>query len=526
MRMSQATKRRTQIRTHSLTNASRFRSTAACVAFCAASVLLLAPMSANALNEEEVRTKAAHFALAAGTLSKDLSTLGAAKTSKTFKTVLGSLDTFSRLSPALGFIGAGIDIAGLFGSPKVDPTLKKLGELDKTLDDLKTYIGARFDRLQDQGDFTALRSALIEDNSVIGASTRSWNVYSASKDPTAFGMWTTPQIQTAAERIASYCDQPGRDNLFVAIEKDSYGDAGDALKWGSAAILRIAQAQRVDAAIQYLDKKANPQRSENTGKSELELLQDAKNLAARHYGPLIKRCTQSLEASVAKLEKGSTIKAWSDEYLRNEVFPNMSEKKWTGNGGAKLIAGKLKEKYPQREWLVIKYDPVSGYDKHYWKGKYYLSYKRESFGHKSKMNVIVHRWTKGGRYSTSVWTNSLSASKALSGEECIHKTGGGPRNACKRAGDIRKNAAIAQYHAQGPRVTTFEWYGRLKPDYDTTDRSTVYAKTRSDSGVSQIVRMRTEKAKRCGKPVSKSGPLKFCLTKIAGQYMLMPEVVK
>ncbi len=169
MRMNQAAKCCLQVRIFALTNTVSIGTVRACAAFFAVSILVFAPMNADALTENEIRTKAKNFASAAGTLSTDLGTLHAAKTSKTFKRVLDSLDRFSRLSPALGFIGAGIDIAGLFGPPKTDPTLKKLGELDMKLNDLWKDIKASLGRLQDQGDFTALRTALIEDKSVIGA---------------------------------------------------------------------------------------------------------------------------------------------------------------------------------------------------------------------------------------------------------------------------------------------------------------------------------------------------------------------
>lgn len=420
---------------------------AATVSILAAGLLAAGDTTPTLAQVPQLPPEVKDFIDAAGEVAEQIDQLDPAKKTATLTKIGDGLGKLAALGPALGLLGAGLDLILFIARDpsEADPVLSAIQGVSEQIDHLDDRIVALFADLEDENTKLLVETVLTERFSGIESRYRTWDTRQRTMNADIDHTLTMNNLAVLYEQaslIADYCT--GSNNavpLFSIIEKTSYGDLEAITGAAAIAMTRLAQAELVDAhvfrSVVQKDelKKASAQLSEA---EKADLQKRAQTQARQKYEPLLQRCHDAFQAAKASAltNRAEHVVA----YVRKEPAA-LGRKAAT----AKEIGEALQRKHPDKDWIVAVYKPVWGFDNHLvmWRGGTATGDKlfRLKIGeHNEEKNLVVH-WYDPMDTHTAVQSGKYAALIASSSRYLFFCE----RDGCSlRCGDAACSAAKEQ----------------------------------------------------------------------------------
>lgn len=348
------------------------------------------------------------------------------KNIKTLNKLLSASKGLSRLSSGLGMLGAALGIISILSGEEsdTDKILNAISKLDSKLDTLQSVMIGQFDKLAHVAEVNAAKTQLRPHINSLKTLQDLVAVYNRSAKNSAQREIATDRlleyrhrdILEAVEAIYSQCTGSfTATNIFDATYNRTYGDISAITNLGASLYAFACFANIADSLLSMLKRSRE-------GSHNLQTANEVNTFNKNLYSPMLtgihaawenahQRCIDNFESNMVK-------------QMQADVFPrtNASDHKGAVNNFRNI----LKDKWFWKDWIVIVYDPIGGFNNHGLNGWGVKSWFRQNMkggqanivikhvdktvspGTANQNTKFTHRWVDNG---TFIWDKPKNRSK-------------------------------------------------------------------------------------------------------------------
>lgn len=325
-------------------------------------------------------------------------------------------ESLSKLSSSLGVIGATFGIISLFtgGESDTDKILDAISKVNSNINSLTDLMVDKFDHLENLIEEEFLKQDIRDASSHILSLALRTNQFLVAKNDglrreaiKKLKSYTSSDIDISSLRLGMIINGQGNyeESIFGVTSKSSYGDIGQINRIGHNLLFYLEVAIILDVFIStILDVPENDLLSlpgilnedgllyEDHDFSDLKIPKHiAESVMSKlkttldFYQPILQNLGENWKKAINNCEQN--VKSYMNKYLNTEIFSSLKVE----DGVAKSVREKLDKKYQWLDFLVIIYDNITGYNKHYIRGKNHESnhYFHQQIHNSEMANIVV-----------------------------------------------------------------------------------------------------------------------------------------
>ncbi|SNR14066.1 hypothetical protein [Tenacibaculum jejuense] len=313
------------------------------------------------------------------------------------------LDGIGSASYVFGALSAGLEIATFLSGEKSteEKMIEMLSNISKQIDDLRSRMDYQFDRLKTYINYKLFTNRFSEAKYVFDALNNKMMTYKKLKEDKDVkeeqikdfendDLLTINQtvIFDKAQELTNLINGStlSGDNILVASQEQTFGDIRFIMVVGNTILNYVILAMQLEGTLVGI-------RGDREGKSHDRILNEIDNKKIMYNG-LIQEIKTGLKNALINVKKEEVSDRYIASYCENEIFQKLSADNLQES--ADILGKILSEQWFWYDWVVITYDPVSGYDRHGVAG-YFKFYPRQIVGggdNKGKINIVLSKTEK------------------------------------------------------------------------------------------------------------------------------------
>lgn len=364
------------------------------------------------------------FVDALGNIGENIAETDAYKNSQNLRTVSNGLQSLSTLGPILAVAGAGLELFALIsGVPTQDEIITaKLDEISEGVSRIENKLGSYYVRSGNRARYISLSTSISRDFSDIEAMRKDWLTLQDLNSPPqnrrkarADFNARSAHINEWAQRIRDVCVKgtPAHTDLFAALEAHTFGDEQVITEWGKLVLITLTNLAMFESYA------ISQQSGGGMSKAQAQAVMQGNILMGEDISDMLEmlhECTEKYSESLDRIRSPAKIQENSKAFI---------EARFSDTGRletAFAYAQLLQARYPHRDWVVLTYAPVYGFDNFSIVGRNYHAMFRTKIGD-SKHNFVVHHFpiqssetTPEASAQTDAYADIL---KKITSQDCI-----------------------------------------------------------------------------------------------------------